>query len=130
MTTAATLAALAGFAGVAPAWADTLLETKPWACEEPYSGELECGPAMPVPPGAYLWVGAETAGPTIFTAYSGEGDQRVQIGWGEMYGAGGAFRLYTNDTDQTVLVHITEHADAPENRCGTRFEQGTYEVRI
>ncbi|MER5642136.1 hypothetical protein ABT095_35005 [Kitasatospora sp. NPDC002227] len=129
MTTVAAVAALTGLAGIAPAWADTLLEHRTWACEEPYSGELECGPAMLVPPGAYLWIGSDTPGPTIYRAYSGEGASRTQIGYGEMFGAGGAFRLWTNDTDESVLVHITEHADAPEDRCGTVFESGFYEVR-
>ncbi|WP_441245519.1 hypothetical protein [Kitasatospora sp. McL0602] len=127
--TGAALLACVSLAMATPAHADTLLERQTWSCEEPYSGELECGPAMLVPPGAYLWVGEDTYGPNVFVAYRGEGAQRVEIGRGAMYGNGGAFRLYTNDTTEAVLVHVTEHADAPEDRCGTRPESGSYEVR-
>lgn len=113
----------------APAHADTLVQHRLWACEEPYSGQLECGPPMLIPPGGYLWVGQDTKGPNIFTVYSGEGPDTRQVGGGGLEGSGVAGRMYTNTTDQAVLVRVFEHADAPEDRCGTVFESGFYESR-
>ncbi|MGF1427353.1 hypothetical protein [Kitasatospora sp. LaBMicrA B282] len=128
--TAVLFCTAAALACATPAHADTVLQHLPWACEEPYSGSLECGPPMEIQPGGYLWVGAYTPGPNIYTAFVGEGANAVQVGWGEMQGSNGAFRLYTNNTGHPVLVHVFEHADAPEDRCGTVFESGYYESRI
>ncbi|MFI9269419.1 hypothetical protein ACIGXM_01645 [Kitasatospora sp. NPDC052896] len=125
---ATALAAVTSLGAAAPAHAGPVLGHRPWACEVPYSGELECGPPLVVPPGAHLWVGEETDGPTVFTVYTGGDDRRTRVGWGEMWGPGAA-RLYDNNGSEPVLVHVTEHADAPGERCGTRFGRGSYEVR-
>ncbi|GAB2747862.1 hypothetical protein [Kitasatospora kifunensis] len=124
------LCAAAALGLAAPAHADTVLQHRLWACEEPYSGQRECGPPMVIQPGGYLWVGQATKGPNVYTVYTGEGAGATQVGWGEMTGSGVAGRMYTNYTSQAVLVHVFEHADAPEDRCGTVFEHGFYESRL
>jgi hypothetical protein len=108
-----------------PARADTVLVRDDWSCAVPYSGELSCTPPLAVPPGGYLWIGDDSAGPTVFQVHPDGGPSR--IGWTELrHGAG---RAYTNTTDAVVLVTVTLHEDAPTDRCGAQPEHGFIEVR-
>ncbi|MEY9963831.1 hypothetical protein ABIA33_001865 [Streptacidiphilus sp. MAP12-16] len=118
----------ASLALATPAHADLLLVHEDWACDVPYSGELQCAPTVLVPPGGYLWVGIGNGGPTLFTVYQDAAAGRTQVGWMQMRGGEG--RPYANTTGAPVVVEVTMHEDAPTNRCGTRFEHGFVEVRV